>query len=326
VARLAAANAARSEKRERTSLGGWPHGERAQQAREGVAAAADAEGKLPAVVDVGDEIEALRQAQRRAGGAARPVAAGSQMAEVGLDAGRFRGLGPGAGDVEAAVVVTAAAQRLEPGRGAGRHQPVALRELGDDLGGERAQQQRREIVQPAIVNAVASLEAVEQHDQLLELRQAQPVVDPVERVGDRMGDVLGDQVVAELVEVAAQLLDHAVLGFVDSPSQTVDLATVLGEADGDLLGEEDSRQVSDLESAGDAVVVADGDELHAPFPAAPIDVARLGEALGRAELPENPLRRSVGVLAVDVEVGSRAHRGVLSVHPGGVPRRPGNPG
>ena len=98
------------------------------------------------------------------------------------------------------------------------------------------------------------------------------------------------------------------LRLVDAERQAVDLAAVLGEGGGHLFGEEGARQVGDLQGAGDLVVVADGDETHAAAAAEPVEVARLGEALRRAELAEDPFAGAVGVAAVDVQVGAGVHR------------------
>ncbi len=221
----------------------------------------------------------------------------------------------------AAMVVAAAGEGLEPGGGADRPQAVALRQVLDQTAGQRAEEELHQVVGAAVVDAVEGLEAVEEDQQLLELVQGQHVVDPVERVGDRMHDVLRRQVVAQLVDVAAQGLDVAVLRLGDADRQAVDLAAVLGELDGDLLGEEGARQVGDLERAGDGVVIAQGHEVHAPLAAETVDLARLGEALGRAELAQDPLeallwtcRSALAVIGVSQVPGPRQADRISEAH------------
>ncbi len=185
---------------------------------------------------------------------------------------------------------------------------MAVGELLDQVAGERAEDASHEVVAAPVVDAVQGLEAVEEDEQLLQVIHGEHVVDAVEGVRHRVKDVVGQEVVAQLVDVAAQRLDVGVLRFADADRQAMDLAAVLRERDGHLFGEEGARQVGDLERAGDGVVVAQRDEVHAALAAQAVDFARLGEALGRPELAQDPLGRAVGSLAVNVQIGFCRHR------------------
>ena len=153
------------------------------------------------------------------------------------------------------------------------------------------------------MGAVESLEALEEHQQLLDVLEAQPAVDAEQRMRHRVRDAMVVEVVAQLVDVVAQALDVAVLPFVDAEHQAVDRAAVLGKAHRDLAGEEGARQVRDLERAVDGVVIGEGDQRHVALATAAVDHQRIGVALGRADPLEQPLGRPIGEAAVNVQVG-----------------------
>jgi hypothetical protein len=276
-------------------------------------------------VTVGDGDQALGQAQGGAGHAARGVVAGGEVGEVLLDGGGGRGLGPGRGDVEAAVVVAAAGEVLLPRPRVPRVEAVALGEVAQDLGGEAAEDGGGQLVEVAVVDAVAHLEALEEHQELLDVLEGQAVVDAVEGMGYRVDDRLVVEVIAQGVDVVAQTLDLGVLRLGHSGDQAVDHAAVLGERHRHLRGQEDPRQVGDLEGTGDGVVVADGDEVHAPRAAGAVELERLGEALRRRDSAKEPLVRTVGVFGVNVQVDAGRGHALLQIGWGSDSFGPGAP-
>ena len=70
-------------------------------------------------------------------------------------------------------------------------------------------------------------------------------------------------------------------------------------------------QVGDLERALDAVVVRDGDEVHALDLAPAVDIERLGEAFRRADTTQEPFGGAIGVFGVDVKVGFGLRHGLF---------------
>src|SRR4028119_1609343 len=111
----------------------WRRG--ARRAREWVVAF-QAEGERPPVVLIGDGVEALEQACAGPRLTAGLVTAGAQVPEKLFDRGRLRRLRPGRAGIEAAVIVTAAGEGLDPRGGAERLQSVALCQVLDDLRGQ----------------------------------------------------------------------------------------------------------------------------------------------------------------------------------------------
>ncbi len=137
--------------------------------------------------------------------------------------------------------------------------------------------------------------------------EGQAIVDAEERVRHDMHDALAAGVGAELVEIALQSLQLAMLRLRDSQDKDVQIAAVLRKGHGLLAREERSGQVSDVQRAGDRIVVGDGDEVHAARLRQAIDLQGLGEALRSADAVEVPLARAVGMLAVDVDVAAAEH-------------------
>ena len=121
----------------------------------------------------------------------------------------------------------------------------------------------------------------------------------------RAENVLGQKILPQLVDVGAQLLDHAKLLFADAEHQDVHFATVFRKVGGRLVRDECARQVGDFQRAANAVVIGDGDEIHPPLPRAPVHLQRLDKALRRADAAQEPFARPVRVLAMDVKIGLR---------------------
>ncbi len=251
---------------------------------------------------VGNVVEAVGQPQAGSRRASHLVPVGSQVVEKLGDRFGRRSLRVGAGDVDAAVIVAAAGERLLPGAGAQRFQAVPLGHVGNHAGRELAEDQRDQFARPRVAGAVDPFEAIEHHQQLLHVLNRQLIVDAKQRVGHRVDDVLAEHVVAKVVNVLADFLDRAELFLADPADQAVDFAAILGKVGRDLGRQEGAGQMGDLQRAVDAVVVRNRDELHPPLPRPAVDFQRLDEAFGRTDPPQNPLAGPIGMLAVDVQI------------------------
>ena len=120
-----------------------------------------------------------------------------------------------------------------------------------------------------------------------------------EAVEDVFGVAVGD----ELIDVATQPLDVLVLGLGDAPRQDVDDGAVLGKASRHLLRDEDVRAVvSDLEAAGDRVVIGDRHHGHAALEQPGVGCRRLGVRLVHREAGEDERLVPTRVLRVHVKV------------------------
>ena len=134
------------------------------------------------------------------------------------------------------------------------------------------------------------------------MRCAQLAVDAVERVCHRVRDLSGLQITLQRKNVVAQNHNVRVLRFGDSPDQEVDLASVAGKVGRDLFADERIRQVANLETTLDRVVIGDGDVIHAALAQLLIKPARIGVAIGKLQPAKEPFFRARAVARVDVEV------------------------
>ncbi len=255
-------------------------------------------------------VEAVREDEGRAGGAAGVAVAGTDGGEEVFDgAGAARDGGPGLAGVHAAVVIGAAGEGFAPGLGVRGGEAVAIGELVDFRGGEGAEDEGGGVAEEAVAQAVEALEVAEEEDELLEVRGGEFVVEAMERVRDGVGELLLREVGLEVEDVFAQALELGVLRLAQAPDEDVDGAAVFGEVGGDLLAEEDAGAIGDLEAAVDGVVVGEGDEIHAARPERIVEVAGLGVAGGKAGAAEEPFRRARAVAGVEMEIGFHVREG-----------------
>jgi hypothetical protein len=82
----------------------------------------------------------------------------------------------------------------------------------------------------------------------------------------------------------------------------VNLTAILGEVSGNFGGEKRAGEMCDFQGAGDAVMIRNRHEPHAPLPGTAVDVDRLDEALRGADASQDPFARAIGMLAVDVKI------------------------
>jgi len=69
-----------------------------------------------------------------------------------------------------------------------------------------------------------------------------------------------------------------------------------------LGADESSRQMADLQSSVDGVVIGDGDEIHAALAGDLVQMPGRGITLRNTELAHGPVGRFVGMAGVDVQV------------------------
>ena len=121
-----------------------------------------------------------------------------------------------------------------------------------------------------------------------------------------MENLLLVQVARQVVDVRAELLDLPVLGLGDIQGQDMHLAPVVRKVGGDLLADEDVRQMGDFQGAVDGVVIRDGHMAHAPALGDLIELQRFGEAFRAADLLQYPLAGPFGVFGVNMNVDLHA--------------------
>jgi hypothetical protein len=176
--------------------------------------------------------------------------------------------------------------------------------LGDELRGQVFEHGVRHRAGALIARAVDPFEAIEKKQHLFEVLHAQPVVHAKERVRDRVENVLVVKQLPEVVNILAGLLKVAEPFFRDADDQTVDLTAVLGKIGRHLGGKKGAGILGDLQRAPDAVVVRDGDEIHARVAAGLVDLRRAHVTFRRADPAQKPFARPIGIPAVNVKVGS----------------------
>ena len=208
----------------------------------------------------------------------------------------------GPADEQPAVVVRSPHHPLDPGCGPVGPDIVPICkqfqgfsvEAGDDLFGKCVETPR-----PA---TVFDLEGGEEHQGFLDDVGGQLVVLGIERMGHEVGDALPVEVGHHLVDVLAQFNDLTELSLGDVQHHHMDLATVLREIGGYLRTDEHPRKVGDLQGAVDAVVVADGDEIHPPAAGGLVEMIGRGKAFWAVELAHRPVGGLVGVARMDMQI------------------------
>jgi len=104
---------------------------------------------------------------------------------------------------------------------------------------------------------------LEQEDELLEMTSFQFSVHAVKRVRNCVRDLRDLQVALQVEDVIADSFDVAMLLLRDSPNKNVQLARIVGEIRRDLLTEKDARQMRNLQTALDRIVVGNRRVIHA---------------------------------------------------------------
>src|SRR5256885_15898831 len=134
------------------------------------------------------------------------------------------------------------------------------------------------------------------------MRRFELAVDAVKRMRYRVRNSPALQIALERKNIVANNRDVGVVFFRDAPNQNVDLAGVLREISRDLLADESLRQVGDLQTAVDRVVIGDRDKIHASFEQLPMQFPWIGIRIGKVETPKEPFLRAGAEAGMNVEV------------------------
>ena len=100
-----------------------------------------------------------------------------------------------------------------------------------------------------------------------------------------VGDPFLGEILLQLVEIRTELLDLPVLGLSDAPDEQRDLHPVFRKSRGNRLADETSRQVTDLQTSLDRVIVREGDEIHPGSTESYMEFAGIGNAGRNAKTP-----------------------------------------
>ncbi len=176
-----------------------------------------------------------------------------------------------------------------------RRDAVAIRELVDLRRREAPERELRDLAEQPVAVSVQAFEVFEQQHEFLDVRDAEPVIDAVERVRDGVREPFRGEVFLQLENIAAPRLQLLVLRLGDAPHEHVDFAAVVRESRADLLADEGVRPVRDLEAAVDAVVIGDRHEIHSALLERIVQRARRRVAVRQPDAAEKPLRRARAV-------------------------------
>jgi len=124
------------------------------------------------------------------------------------------------------------------------------------------------------------------------MRGLEFTVDAVERMRYRVRDFPALQISLQRKNIVPDNNDIVVLFFGDAPDQDVNLAGVLRKIRRDLFADKCIRQIADLETTVDRVVVGDGDKIHPAFDQLSMQLARVGIGIGKIEPPKKPFFRA----------------------------------
>ena len=169
---------------------------------------------------------------------------------------------------------------------------VSLSEFLNLFRCQRIEEFLHELAQKSVAQTVDAFEMFEEQNEPFEMRGLEFAVDAVERMRHRMGDFAALQISLQGKNIVPDNDDIVVLLFSDAPDQDVDLAGVLWKISGDLLADKRVRQISDLETTVDRVVVGDGDKIHPAFDQLSIQLTRIGIGIGKIEPPKKPFFRA----------------------------------
>ena len=166
----------------------------------------------------------------------------------------------------APVVVGSAGEDFFPSLVMGRRYAGARAENLDVAGGESAEYGLSRLAEELAIASVHSLKVAKKKNEFLEVECREHPIHAMEWMSYGVGDILGKQVFAKVEDVFSCLLDRAVLGFCDAPSENVDAAFVVREVGAYFLAEDDSWQMRDFEATGNGILIRDGHKIH-PRPA-----------------------------------------------------------
>ena len=169
---------------------------------------------------------------------------------------------------------------------------VSLRELFDFLLSKRTEEFLRKLAQKGVTQAVDALEMFEEQNQPLEMRCLELAVDAVKRMCDRVRDLCALQIALERENIVPDNDDILVLLFGDAPDQKVNLAGILRKISRDLLANKRVRQIADLQTTVDCVVVSNGDETHSALDKLSMELARVGIGIWKIKPSEKPFFRA----------------------------------
>jgi hypothetical protein len=201
------------------------------------------------------------------------------------------------------VIVGAGGEDFLPGLGVRGGDRVAIGEFVDLRGREGGEGEASGFAEERVAVAVEALEMAEEEDELLDVRPGEAFVEAVEWVRDGVDDLRGGEVTLEVEDVLAQGVDFAVLQLGDAPDEDVGLAAIFRKTGADLFADEDAGEVGDFEAALDAVVIGDGDQVHAAIAQLLVKRAGFRTAIREADAAEEPLGRPAAVAGVKMEVG-----------------------
>ena len=142
----------------------------------------------------------------------------------------------------------------------------------------------------------------EQQYQLFDVRDSEPVIEPVQRMRDGVREILRGQILLQVENILPDRLHLAVLGLSDSPDEQMHFAAIVGKPRADLLRDENPGPVGDFEAAFDPVVIRERDEIHPAFAQRIVKRARLRVAVRQACAAEKPLGGAVTEFGVEVEI------------------------
>jgi hypothetical protein len=110
------------------------------------------------------------------------------------------------------------------------------------------------------------------------------------------------QVSLERKNVVPDDYDVTVLLFGNPPDKNVNLAGILWKVGRNLLANKRVRQIANLQTTVDRVMVGNGNEIHSAFEQLAMQFARIGIGIGKVEPPEKPFLRAGAVTRVNVKI------------------------
>src|SRR5438552_15385662 len=142
----------------------------------------------------------------------------------------------------------------------------------------------------------------EEQNQSFEMGRLEFAIDAVKWMRHGVRNLSALQVSLQCKNIVPDDYDVGVLLFGDAPDQNVNLAWVLGKVGCDLLADKRVRQIANLQTTVDRVVVGEGDEVHSALEQLPMQLARVGIRIRKIESAEKPFFRARAKARVNVEI------------------------
>ncbi|HEX2970979.1 MAG TPA: hypothetical protein VHP11_01530 [Tepidisphaeraceae bacterium] len=114
------------------------------------------------------------------------------------------------------------------------------------------------------MRTIETFKTLEQQQQPLQMPSLELLVLPIGRMGNRMRQTMRFKILRHAVDVLGQRLKLGMVLAREAPDQNMHLAAIVGEPAGQLFAHQDIGVIRQTPNAVHAIVIGEGDQVHAP--------------------------------------------------------------